>query len=442
MTYTMPLSVPRRHPRRGGFVAALVVCALASGCSTASVSNPQPAPGDGSSTAAASAGASGAATGGATSSSPAPEVALTPNVSPDTPVAVDTVVSVSATHGSVTDVVLDYTDPKLGKVKVEGELAPDGSTWKARSLLEPATTYSMTMTGQNIDGASQTRTTTFTTVKLSKKQEINATLIANGSTVGIAMPVVVRFSAPVTDRASFEKRMHVTSVPSQPGSWAWVSNSEIHYRPASFWTPGTTVAVDIDINGVSAGNGSFGQKSVKGGFTVGYAFVMKADLAAHQMTVVKDGKVIRTIPISGGRPGMETRSGTKVIIEKNAEVIMDAATTGVPVDSPGYYRTNVKWAMRETWSGEYVHAAPWADASHGKANVSHGCIGMTTANAKWLFDLAKVGDPVVVTGTGRPLDRGNGWTDWNISFEEFRKGSALATSTAPATAGATPTKTA
>ncbi|HOF64603.1 MAG TPA: hypothetical protein PLL54_09895, partial [Dermatophilaceae bacterium] len=101
----MPLSVPRRHPRRGGFVAALVVCALASGCSTGSVSNPQPAPGDGWSTAAASAGASGAATGGATSSSPAPEVALTPNVSPDTPVAVDTVVSVSATHGSVTDVV-------------------------------------------------------------------------------------------------------------------------------------------------------------------------------------------------------------------------------------------------------------------------------------------------------------------------------------------------
>ena len=409
-------------------MATALVCALAASC-TASTGMPDSATG------AASGLTSGPSSPDA-AAAPAADVDLTANVATDTPVPVDTVVTVAAANGSVTDVVLDYTDPKLGKVKVEGELAPDGTTWKARSLLEPATTYSISMTGQNVDGKPQTKTMTFNTVKLSKKQEISATLTANGATVGVAMPVVVRFSAPVTDRASFEKRMSVTSVPSQPGGWAWVSNSEIHYRPVSYWTPGTKVAVDIDINGVSAGNGNFGQKSIKGGFTVGYSLIMKADLAAHQMTVVKDGQVIRTIPISGGRPGMETRSGTKVIIEKNAEVIMDAATTGVPVGSPGYYRTNVKWAMRETWSGEYVHAAPWADASHGKANVSHGCIGMTTANAKWLFDLAKVGDPVVVTGTRRPLDRGNGWTDWNISFEEFKKGSALngSASTAEATA--------
>lgn len=429
-----------RHRRVAVTAAAVLVCTLVAACTS-------PSTGTGSPSGTAAGAPSGTTSPGASTApgtSAGADVALTPNVTPDTPVQVDTVVTVAAANGSVTDVVLDYSDPKLGKVKVEGELAPDGTSWKARSLLEPATTYSMTMTGQNVDGRVVTSSTTFTTVKLSKKQEISATLTANGSTVGIAMPVVVRFSAPVTDRASFEKRMSVTSVPSQPGSWAWVSNSEIHYRPVSYWTPGTQVSVDLDLNGVSAGNGNFGQKSVKGGFTVGYSFVMKADLAAHQMTVVKDGQVIRTIPISGGRPGMETRSGTKVIIEKNAEVIMDAATTGVPVGSPGYYRTNVKWAMRETWSGEYVHAAPWADASHGKANVSHGCIGMTTANAKWLFDLAKVGDPVVVTGTGRALDRGNGWTDWNISFDEFKKGSALhgGTSAAPATSGATPTKAA
>ena len=255
-------------------------------------------------------------------------------------------------------------------VTVEGELASDGSTWTARSLLEPATSYTLAMTGQNIFGKPLTVTSTFTTEKLSKKQEIVPTIIANGSTVGVAMPVVVRFSGSVTDRAAFERRMSVTSEPSQPGGWAWYSNTEAHWRPVKYWAPGTKVSVNLDVNGVNAGNGSYGQKSVTGGFTVGYSLIMKADLAAHQMTVVKDGQVIRTIPISGGRPGMETRSGTKVIIEKNASVIMDAATTGVPVGSPGYYRTDVKWAMRETWSGEYVHAAPWADASHGRANVS------------------------------------------------------------------------
>ena len=388
-------------------------------------------------------GGSGASSGSAATESPssgvptetqppaqAPDVSLTPSVAAGAVVPVDTVVKVSADKGSVTDVVLDYTDPKVGKVTVEGELASDGSTWTARSLLEPATSYTLAMTGQNISGKPLTVTSTFTTEKLSKKQEIVPTIIANGSTVGVAMPVVVRFSGSVTDRAAFERRMSVTSEPSQPGGWAWYSNTEAHWRPVKYWASGTKVSVNLDVNGVNAGNGSYGQKSVTGGFTVGYSLIMKADLAAHQMTVVKDGQVIRTIPISGGRPGMETRSGTKVIIEKNASVIMDAATTGVPVGSPGYYRTDVKWAMRETWSGEYVHAAPWADASHGRANVSHGCIGMTTANAKWLFDLAKVGDPVVVTGTGRKLDRGNGWTDWDVSFEEFSKYSALKATTA------------
>jgi lipoprotein-anchoring transpeptidase ErfK/SrfK len=185
------------------------------------------------------------------------------------------------------------------------------------------------------------------------------------------------------------------------------------------------VAVKVAINGLAAGKDTYGKADLSGGFTVGNALTMKADLKSHQMTVTINGAVARTIPITGGKPGYETRSGTKVIIEKNAERVMDAATTGVSADDPDYYKVTVKYAMRETWSGEFVHAAPWSVGSQGRANVSHGCIGMSTANAQWLFNQAKVGDPITVTGTGRALDRGNGWTDWNISFEEFVKGSAL-----------------
>lgn len=40
------------------------------------------------------------------------------------------------------------------------------------------------------------------------------------------MPVIVTFDLPVTDRATFEKHMVVTSTPAQRGSWYWLSDRE------------------------------------------------------------------------------------------------------------------------------------------------------------------------------------------------------------------------
>ena len=41
--------------------------------------------------------------------------------------------------------------------------------------------------------------------------------------------------------------------------------------------------------------------------------------------------------------------------------------------------------MRVTYSGEFIHAAPWSVGSQGVANVSHGCTGLSTADAAWLY---------------------------------------------------------
>ena len=339
---------------------------------------------------------------------------------------VDTRVAVTATGGSVTQVSLTYQDPKAGPATVAGELAPDGSQWTAQSLLEPGTAYTLSMTGTNTDGQPTTVQRAFTSTTLSKKQQILPTLAADGTTVGVAMPVVVTFDVPVQDKAGFQRKMTVTSVPAQPGSWSWISNTEAHWRPQSYWQPGTKVSVNLDLNSVPGGNGTYGQTAVTGGFTVGSPTVIKADLAAHKMTVEENGAVTRTIPITAGKPGWESRSGTKVVMQKLTTVKMDAATLGIEPGSPNYYNIpDVHYAMRETWSGEFLHAAPWSVGSQGRANVSHGCIGMSTANAKWLFGEAKVGDPIVVTGSKKGLEKGNGWTDWNVSFEEFKQGSAL-----------------
>ncbi|MEO3935861.1 Ig-like domain-containing protein [Dermatophilaceae bacterium Soc4.6] len=356
-----------------------------------------------------------------------PAVVLTPSVgSGDTGVAVDTVVKVAASQGTVADVKMTYQDTRTGAtVPVQGTLDPAGASWTAASLLEPGSTYALAMTGKNVDGVTTTTQSSFTTKNLSLKEQIFPTIVGGG-TVGIAMPVIVRFDVPVTDRASIERHLKVTSSPSQPGTWSWLSNNEVHYRPPAYWKPGTEVTVDVDINSVPAGNGTYGQKSVSGGFTVGRSVVMKADLASDQMSVAIDGKVARTIPVTGGKAGFLSRSGTKVIMEKFSSLHMDANTVGIEPGDPNYYDIpEVRYAMRETNSGEFLHAAPWSVGSQGTANVSHGCVGMSTDNAGWLFGQVKVGDPVVVSGTTRTLEPGNGWTDWNVSYAQYEKGSAL-----------------
>jgi lipoprotein-anchoring transpeptidase ErfK/SrfK len=409
----------RRRGRRLALLAGALTLGLALGACTV--------PGGGAGPVADATGStsSGASTS-TTSTPPVPEVTLTPSVAADAKVPVDTVVSVAAKDGTVTDVTLTYKDPKKGDVNVEGTLDPNGATWTANSLLEPGTTYNLSMVGKNTAGTEATSHSTFSTQALSKKQQIYPSIVANGATVGVAMPVIVRFDVPVKDKAAFEKKMTVKSDPPQDGSWGWVSSSEAHWRPASYWKPGTKVNINVDINSVPGGNGTYGQMSTSGSFTVGDATIVKADLGSHQLTVNVNGADVKTIPITGGKAGFETRSGTKVIMEKLSKVRMDANTVGIEPGDPNYYDIpDVQFAMRETNSGEFLHAAPWSVGSQGKANVSHGCIGMSTANAQWLFNLAKVGDPVVVTGTSRGLEAGNGWTDWDVSYDKWKSQSAL-----------------
>ena len=50
---------------------------------------------------------------------------------------------------------------------------------------------------------------------------------------------------------------------------------------------------------------------------------------------------------------------------------------------------------------------------------------MSTGDAAWLFHRTLIGDPVITTGTGRGTEHGNGYSDWNLSYAQYQKGSAL-----------------
>ena len=340
----------------------------------------------------------------------------------DGSVPVDHALEVTAADGK-----LDSVKVRTGGKRVDGDLSSDDSSWSATDRLEPGRRYRVSAVAVDDQGLRTTERSSFRTEKLSLDRQTYPSIAPlQGETVGVGMPVIVQFDVPVTDKASIERHLSVKSTPRQAGSWHWISSQEVHWRPQTYWKPGSKVTVDADINSIPAGDGVYGQMSRSVSFDVGDSIVSKVDIARHQMKVVVNGKLARTVPISAGKPGFITRSGTKVIIEKQQHKVMDAASIGISKNDPDYYRLDVYWAMRVTYSGEFLHAAPWSTGSQGVANVSHGCVGMTTENAKWLFGITHGrGDVVEVSGSSRHMTLTNGYGEWNESFQQYAVGSWL-----------------
>ena len=357
---------------------------------------------------------------GASQAAQVDPVRLTTSFTDARSVPIDAPVTVSADGGDLSDVrITSAAGPVEGRV--------EGGTWTSTSLLEPGTDYRISASATRSDGEAVERTRAFHTIDLTLDQQTYPSIAPlDGETVGVGMPVVVTFDIPVTDRAMFEKHMNVTSTPAQKGSWYWLSDSEAHFRPARYWKAGTDVAVDLDLNSLPAGNGIYGQEDRQLSFHVGDAHVYKVNAQTHRMQVFSNGELLRTLPITTGKPGFTTRSGVKVIIEKFRQKRMNSETVGIAQSDPEYYDIDdVEYAMRVTYSGEFIHAAPWSVGSQGYANVSHGCTGMSTANAGWLYNMTQRGDVVEYTGTDRPMEFTNGYGDWNEDFATYAKGSAL-----------------
>jgi lipoprotein-anchoring transpeptidase ErfK/SrfK len=409
----LPGARPRPRVRRPAAVLAGLLClgVVAAGCTspTDDEAAPQSRSGSSSDGPSASPRARSAAT-------------VATNFKKPNHVVVDKVVTLKAKHGSFSKVLV-----RSPKQKVAGDISSDKSTWTSTSRLEPGTRYRVKSVVVDDDGRSVTKRSSFRTQDLSLDQQTYPSFAPTaGSTVGVGMPVIVRFDVPVTDKAAIEKHLKVTNSSGQKGAWHWLNDNEVHWRPVHYWKPGTDVTVEADINSVHAGKGIYGQVSRKSTFHVGQSVVSKVNMVSHRMRVFVNGKLARNIPITTGQPGFTTRSGIKVIVEKFRHKRMDSETIGIAHNDPqGYDLDDVEYAMRVTYSGEFVHAAPWSVGSQGYANVSHGCTGMSTANAGWLYSISKPGDVVDYTGTNKPMTLDNGYGDWNEPFSQYKKGSAL-----------------
>lgn len=223
----------------------------------------------------------------------------------------------------------------------------------------------------------------------------------DGDTVGVAQPVIITFKQPVRDRAAAEAAIRVTSNPAVSGHFYWFGNKQVRWRPDQFWPADTQVTV------------------VAGGTTthyhIGDAFIAIADDATHQIVITRNGKVVKTMPVSMGEPGHETPNGTYFTGDKYQNMIMDSATYGVPSTAAGGYKLEVFWATRIANNGIFVHAAPWSVAQQGHSDVSHGCLNVSPENAEWYYNNVHRGDPVIVKNTnGGVLNGYDGYGDWNL----------------------------
>ncbi len=337
-----------------------------------------------------------------------------PPVSPGSPVGV------SVTGGQLRDVALTSADGK----RVPGELSPDRLRWTPSAALAFGTTY--TWSGTAVDSEDRTAPVTGKLSTLHPRELLHPKLnIAAGSTVGVAGPVLLQFDGHVADRAAAERALTVaTSVPTE-GSWGWLQDdnggSRAFWRPRQYWAPGTTVTVTGKLYGVDLGNGSFADADTDTRFTIGRSQVTKADIRSHQLVVVRDGAEVARYDASYGKesdPDRNTHSGIHVITEKFTDKRM--------TNQQYHYDVMEKWAVRMSNNGEFIHANPETTGVQGSANVSHGCVNLSTEDAKAYYDSALYGDPVEVTGSSIPLSSRDGdiWI-WTVDWPTWQSLSAL-----------------
>lgn len=362
--------------------------------------------------------ASGAPTADSEIPAGPPSITIAPS-SGSKNVATDTKVWVQARNAKLTEVRVTDDDNR----EVGGTLSPDGTSWQAEAPVRVDTGYRVNAWAVDAAGQQVEETSTFTSkdIKQSGTLRIESVTPSDGAKVGVAHPLVVAFTKPVANRRVIQSALKVTTSRPVEGAWYWVDDTHVHYRPATFWPANTEVKLQARIAERNAGEGVLGGVNKTSAFTVVRNQELRVDADRKTLTVVRDGRPVKKFDVTTGKPGWETRNGIKVMMTKVGE----KEWNNEEIDAPEEYEERSQYAIRLTNSGEFIHDAPWNEATIGETNASHGCIGLRTKDMRWIWKNSVVGDPVIVTGSPEEYkDLTNRYADWNIPWSRWKRGNA------------------
>lgn len=322
--------------------------------------------------------------------------------------------------------------------KIEGERAPDGTSWKPSRDLEFAQEYTLRSTIRGDNGEVREDSRTFTT--RSPESTVTPSLLTTGGRsiesnreYGVGMVVAANFDSPVLDQDTAAEHMHVSTEPKVEGAWYWVNESTAHWRPRDYYDPGTQVNVEIDTNGVEFGHGQYGSGNADASFTIGASRVTVANDETKQVEVFHDNELVRTMNTSFGVGGWGsfdgtdmhfwTQPGTYTVLGKEESLYMDSSTYGLPTDDDWGYADWYNNGVRLNNGGIYFHENRETIWAQGNTNTSHGCLNLNDTDAQWFFDQAIIGDPVEIINTGGPPLEVWQNGDWSVPWEEWKSGS-------------------
>ncbi|WP_416238196.1 L,D-transpeptidase [Streptomyces mutabilis] len=328
---------------------------------------------------------------------------------------------IGATKGKLTEVVVKNADG----AEVDGKISGDGATWTPSTHLAAATTYTVHAVAKDSEGRTAAEDSRFTTLT-PENTFIGHFTPEDGSKVGVGMPFSIRFTRGITNPEDVEKAIRIKTEPAVEVAGHWFGNDRLDFRPEKYWKAGTKVTVDLNLDGVEGRDGVYGEQAKTVSFTVGRSQVSVVDAKKLTMKVVRDGKTIRTIPITTGAPGYETWNGQMVITERLPVTRMNGETVGYGGE---YDIKDVPHAMRLSTSGTFIHGNYWGGDAFGNRNSSHGCIGLRDvrggwdekAPAAWFFENSLIGDVVVVKNSNdATIAPDNGLNGWNMSWEKWK----------------------
>jgi lipoprotein-anchoring transpeptidase ErfK/SrfK len=337
---------------------------------------------------------------------------------------------VRVSKGKLTAVKLTAVE---GGTSVSGEMSGDGKSWKPAQQLERATQYKITAKAVDGGGRKAVENSTFTTVS-PDNSFIGTYAGEDGQTVGVGMPVSINFDKAITTKKAVQSAIKVNSTSGQEVVGHWFDDTRLDFRPQDYWKPGSKVTLDLKLDGVKGAQGMTGVQNKRVTYNIGRSQVSTVDVNSHQMTVVRDGQKLKTIPISAGSAKNPTYNGKMVISEKHKETRMDGDTVGFGrKGEEGYDIKDVPHAMRLSTSGTFIHGNYWG-APFGSGNTSHGCVGLkdtrgahdNSTDGAWFFSNSLVGDVVEVKGSpDKTVQPDNGLNGWNMSWAQWKAGSAV-----------------